>query len=274
MTYVRALVVLVTLTLGGCATTPTGSNTVSIPPIIETNPWNKVTTTGYLYKPEGAGPFPAVVLLHGCDGLALNTSSQASWNLQREYARRYVERGFVALIMDSFTARGTSSICGNTTIRTKEVAWDAYAAHRLLGTLGYVDKDRIIVQGLSHGGGAVLAALEVSTWTKVPERFAAGIAFYPGCVLSPMGYNAPLTIFIGDRDDWTPSDRCEIIKHIPSEKPVELVVYPGARHSFDYPLGRREFHGHVLDHDPRATSDSWSRIEKVIEQVKAKRPTG
>src|SRR4051794_25186411 len=27
------------------------------------------TITGYLYKPEGAGPFPAVVGIHGCNGL-------------------------------------------------------------------------------------------------------------------------------------------------------------------------------------------------------------
>ncbi len=25
--------------------------------------------TGYLYKPEGPGPFPAVIGLHGCNGL-------------------------------------------------------------------------------------------------------------------------------------------------------------------------------------------------------------
>lgn len=270
MTF-RALAVLVALTLGGCASTPTGSTSVSIAPIIETNPWNKVTTTGYLYKPEGAGPFPAVVLLHGCDGLALQTASQASWHQIRSYAQRYTDRGFVALIVDSFTPRGVQSICSNVSIRTKEVAWDAYAAHRMLGSLGYVDKNRIIVQGLSHGGGAVLAALDASTWSKIPERFAAGIAFYPDCVLTPGGYNAPLSVFIGSADRWTPAEKCEYAKTLPSPNPVEVVVYPGALHSFDYPMGRRELAGHVLDYDPRATADSWARIEKVIEQVKTGR---
>jgi poly(3-hydroxybutyrate) depolymerase len=27
------------------------------------------TVTGYLYKPEGPGPFPAVIGMHGCNGL-------------------------------------------------------------------------------------------------------------------------------------------------------------------------------------------------------------
>jgi dienelactone hydrolase len=27
------------------------------------------TITGYLYRPEGAGPFPAVIGMHGCNGL-------------------------------------------------------------------------------------------------------------------------------------------------------------------------------------------------------------
>ncbi len=30
---------------------------------------NSVTLSAELIKPEGAGPFPAVVLLHGCGGL-------------------------------------------------------------------------------------------------------------------------------------------------------------------------------------------------------------
>ena len=37
------------------------------------------TLTGYLVRPEGDGPFPAVVLLHGCSGLGLETSHQAWW---------------------------------------------------------------------------------------------------------------------------------------------------------------------------------------------------
>ena len=156
-----------------------------------------MTTTGYLHRPDGPGPFPAVIPLHGCDGLALNTVSQASWNVQREYARRYVERRFAALVIDSFSARGTHSICSNISIRAKEVAWDAYAAHRMLGSLGYVDKNRIIVQGLSHGGGAVLAALEKGAW-PIPERFAAGIAFYPRCYIASDGFSAPLSVFIGE----------------------------------------------------------------------------
>ena len=33
---------------------------------------------GYLSKPEGSGPFPAIVYLHGCGGLSENTRKRIS----------------------------------------------------------------------------------------------------------------------------------------------------------------------------------------------------
>jgi dienelactone hydrolase len=39
------------------------------------------TITGYLYKPEGAGPFAAVIGLHGCNGLLDETQSRRTSRL-------------------------------------------------------------------------------------------------------------------------------------------------------------------------------------------------
>ena len=41
---------------------------------------------GYLSKPDGSGPFPAVVYLHGCNGLSTNTRNRmaeliTSWGM-------------------------------------------------------------------------------------------------------------------------------------------------------------------------------------------------
>ena len=35
--------------------------------------------TGYLYRPDGAGPFPAVVGLHGCGGLLRTDGKPGIW---------------------------------------------------------------------------------------------------------------------------------------------------------------------------------------------------
>lgn len=53
-----------------------------------------------IYKPEGAGPFPAIIVLHDCGGV--NSKDQA-------WAKRLTTWGYVAVIVDSFGTRGTLS---------------------------------------------------------------------------------------------------------------------------------------------------------------------
>ena len=53
---------------------------------------------GLLAKPDGAGPFPAVVGLHGCAGMHETT--------KRKLADDLVTWGYVALLVDSFATRG------------------------------------------------------------------------------------------------------------------------------------------------------------------------
>jgi len=53
---------------------------------------------GYLSKPDGSGPFPAVVYLHGCSGLSKNTRTRMTELL--------TGWGYVSLVVDSFATRG------------------------------------------------------------------------------------------------------------------------------------------------------------------------
>src|SRR5262245_753435 len=52
---------------------------------------------GYLAKPEGAGPFPAVIGLHGCAGMPGTT--------KRKLIDALVGWGYVVLLVDSFATR-------------------------------------------------------------------------------------------------------------------------------------------------------------------------
>ena len=52
-------------------------------------------------KPDGPGPFPAVVIAHDCSGLS-GTSSGAP----ERWSRELVSRGYVVLIPDRFSTRG------------------------------------------------------------------------------------------------------------------------------------------------------------------------
>ena len=85
--------------------------------------------TGILTKPEGNGPFPAVVLLHGCSGLEDGKVRNEAWS------NRLVKWGYVTFQLDSFGPRNISNICTDdfelfamSLIRTQ----DAYDAKVLL----------------------------------------------------------------------------------------------------------------------------------------------
>ena len=77
-----------------------------------------IVILGKLFKPAGAGPFPAVVMMHGCSGIYSNsnpTSGVASIN--REWGDRLVAAGYVALLVDSFTPRNApQNQCGSSVV--------------------------------------------------------------------------------------------------------------------------------------------------------------
>src|SRR5437879_11981055 len=85
---------VVWLVLTGCA-----SSTVRFP---NATPAMPREVPGQVYRPEGTGPFPAVVLLHGCQGVLPST---------RPWGRWFKGRGYLALVVDSWAARGITANC-------------------------------------------------------------------------------------------------------------------------------------------------------------------
>jgi dienelactone hydrolase len=231
------------------------------------------TLPGSLTLPAGAGPFPIVVLLHGCMGLQLETAHRGNWNRHQQYARWYAARGFAALILDSFTSRGVTSVCRGEPWPTMR-ALDVYRAVEHLARRGIVDPGRAVVQGLSHGGSAALAAMDeqVAELGATAVRLRGGVAYYPGCAESmARAYYAPVLILIGDEDDWTPSAPCEQLLALEQKRGpgrVRLVVYPGATHSFDFIAPRRwNEYGKLLAFDAAATRDAERRVEAFLAEV-------
>jgi len=105
---------------------------------------NSLVLKGNLFKPEGNGRFPAVVVLHGCAGIDYHF---------RAWAEQLVEWGYVALIADSFRPRGVNRVCGKSyRVPGLERASDAYGAAIYLKQLPYVVSENIGLMGFSHGG--------------------------------------------------------------------------------------------------------------------------
>jgi hypothetical protein len=113
-----------------------------------------------LIRPDGEGPFPALVILHDCSGLGPRSSGAPA-----RRAADLVEQGYVVLIPDSFTPRGfADGVCfvpvsQSATANGYVRAGDAYGALAALRALPFVDGKRVGVMGGSHGGWTVLAAM-------------------------------------------------------------------------------------------------------------------
>lgn len=212
--------------------------------------------------PQGAGPFPMVVLLHGCNGLRPNT--WARW--VRPWAAALHAEGIGVAVVDSFTPRGIDEVCTRGAAAwARQRANDAHGVRAWLAASPFARADRIVVMGMSNGGRTVLAALRsVSGAGPLGGRgFRAGVALYPGCQSDiDARFAVPLLVLIGTGDTVTPARACEAMRDAqpPGASPVTLVLYPNALHSFDVDLPERHFLGMHLGGDAAATADARRRV--------------
>jgi dienelactone hydrolase len=209
---------------------------------------------GYLTKPRGAGPFPAVVLLHSCLGLPSN---------RRAIESALSGAGFVALFVDEFSTRGLTETC---TVDFPQLGADAFGALAFLAALPQVDSQRVAVVGFSQGGdGALVAAASPAGAAHgLPDgiRFRAAAAFYPPCAnQAHERLSIPTLILVGEADEVTPAPDC---RRLAEGQPdlVRLSVYPGAGHCFDDPAfaGGKRLLGMTLRYDPSAAQRGMAEL--------------
>lgn len=254
---------------------------------------SSATTPGMaLYKPDGPGPFPALVLLHHCGGL-----SQPRWKNESmlAWAREAVARGYVALLVDSLGPRGVESVCQGARggVNFMRGVKDGLQAARHLKTLDFVDKQRIALAGFSWGGmvGTLASSQLWGNTLGDGERFAAVVAFYPGCHTirpsngAPYGIvnediDRPLLVLMGARDTETPPSDCvpKLEAAQATGAPVTWHVYPGATHCWDCEklngFSKVDARGQRVEyvHDASATQDAARRMFEFLQDTLPKRP--
>ncbi|MBI4590215.1 MAG: dienelactone hydrolase family protein [Candidatus Rokubacteria bacterium] len=245
-------------------------------------PGRPLTITGELYRPEGPGPFPAMVLLHGCGGVEA---------LHGRWARWLIERGYVALVVDSWTPRGIVENCSKDTPdpeRTERFD-DAFGALRYLQSRPFVDPHRIGAMGWSNGGVFAMAVINGPSLDRARKRgvmlppvgFRLGVGIYPGGCFSLVEelVVAPLLVLIGEADDWTPARICAEMVNAMRAKGAEarITIYPGAYHYFDnvdYPLQvlpdvENRYKpggccGATVSHQPGAAAAAFAEVEAFL----------
>ena len=215
---------------------------------------------GYLSRPRGNGPFPAVVLLHGCEGMRLS--------IRDLWPKRLVAWGYVVLVVDSFTTRNIKDTCQSS---LPDRVFDAYGALDFLSKSSFVDIGRVALMGFSTGGTVTLEGTKIEGAEQLMDhKFRAAVAYYPLCAASQDDATVPTLILTGDRDNWSPADRCQkrLARLGDNGPPIELNVYKGTYHDFDAPefaAGRRVF-GHIEKYNPDAAEKSIISVHAFLQE--------
>jgi carboxymethylenebutenolidase len=220
---------------------------------------------GVLFRPEGAGPFAAVVEIHGINGIS-------DWDYQ--VARKLTAAGYVTLAVDMF-GRTPRDYGDGLRLRDRirpTLQEDLLAASNYLRAVKDVAPDRVGALGWCMGGGyALLLAV-------ADPRLAASVIYY-GPVTPPPGprpeeltrIHAPIIGFFGQEDTSIAINSVKMFANNvrAAGKQFDLHVYPDAGHGFAEQLPMPATHGE--HHATDAAADAWVKTLAFLQKHLAKR---
>jgi len=225
-----------------------------------TNVSNKV------FKPKGEGPFPAVVLIHTSGGLT-------NGHIKRD-AEKLVEKGYVALVLDSMGPRRISLITESTrALYPPAGVKDAYIALDFLKNQSYVDKDRIYEAGYSWGGfvSTLLGSPALAKAAGANDRFKATVSFYSTCVINNSNLilpdtDKPVLMLLAGDDRENPHGTCfqDLEQYKAKGMPIHSFIYEKASHAWDK-LGESQL-GHFYNEE--VTNDAFGKMIEFFEKNK------
>lgn len=244
-------------------------------------PSGKLTLNAHLFRPDGNGPFPAVIALHGCGGLFWQGGGVLP--RYRDWSDRLLKAGYAVLWPDSFGSRDAGPQCRETdrkVLARRERVADITAAHKWLLAQAWVARGRISLIGWAHGASAVLWAVRPQLAGKDAGEpdYRSAIAFYPECRISARtGWSArvPTLLLIGASDDVASPPQCrQMVDGARGRSALtRIVVYPSAAHDFDradLPLRALDgkdpaapSRGHIGG-DAQARSDAQKRVAEWL----------
>jgi dienelactone hydrolase len=203
-------------------------------------------------KPPGAGPFPTALLYSGCDGPKDNVV---------RWGEMLNAEGWAAIIVDSHGPRGFSDyevwrlVCAGQLFMGSERAGDVLVSIADARAMRFVDPERMVLIGSSHGGWAIMDLLALDPPRRLPTNLAAlprgaadpldgvvgAILLYPYCGQANRarrdGWARPIpTLFLLSADDAiAPAGPClRIAERLEARGvPVETVVFEGVTHGWD-----------------------------------------
>ncbi len=233
-------------------------------------------------RPAGAGPFPAVVVLHG--------ANEPVWrDGYADWMDWIVGQGYVAAFFNSASARGISAnAMMGPGLMPSERAADVFLVMDILRSEAFVDADRMALIGMSHGGDTALDALvqappagPLKGVDRVPAKGLDGLkavaAFYPGCHAPVFGVRVtevhdrnwiqaiPVAFFQGGNDSIIDETLCRAVfdRQKAAGMPVVYHHYAAAPHCFDADYGSDP----ACRKDPSAAADARAKVAALLQDA-------
>lgn len=205
-----------------------------------------IQLSGFTARPEGNGPFPAVVVIHEAFGLNDNIKG---------VVRRFANEGYAALAADLFAGRNQMVCMARLFSGLLFNSLNHEGIQNLKGTLDYfaaqpeVDSARIGAIGFCMGGSFAIA------WASTDPRLKAIAPYY---AMNPRPFEAvkrlcPVVASYPGQDFTAGAGKKLDIELDADNIPHDIKVYPGTHHSFF-----NELRG---TYNAEATEDSWGRVK-------------
>jgi carboxymethylenebutenolidase len=214
-------------------------------------PSGSETIQGLLYLPEGAGPHPAIIVIHEWWGLN-------SW--VKEQADHYASQGYVALAIDLY--RGQVANDMETAHELSRGLPQDRAVRDLVSSMSYlrtrkdVNAQKIGAVGWCMGGGYALLL-------AVAEPSLAAVAVNYGALITDSASMARIQANLlgnfGGKDPGIPPQSVGDFERAMRKlgKKVNIKIYPDAGHAFENPANEKGFR-------PTDTSDAMERMDSFF----------
>jgi dienelactone hydrolase len=222
-----------------------------------------------LFKPDGAGPFPGLVMMPPCGGV---TYSHAIY----DWAKRALDHGYAVMVADPLWQRKVEDNCDDPIpIPMSRMLKDAFDAGAALRKQPFVDPMRVGYVAFSQNAFTALAlsGMPYSRYLGSPP-FAAVVAFYPRCEqrnhrtkeraeavdirFIAEAPEVPLLVLLGSKDTITPLKDGNCEKMLDDRKgrgaAIDYKIYV-ANHIWDWPE-LKTLNWPDLAYDPEVTEQS------------------
>ena len=209
---------------------------------------------GYLTRPKGDVARPAVVVIHGREGI----NDQI-----RDVARRLAKAGYVALAPDllsrpggtSSLAKSEAAIAGDRRLDDETITKSLTGGIDYLKGQSFVGASKIGVVGFCWGGGKALL------FTTRSKDLAASVIYYgsnPQNLEDVKNITAPVLGQYGGADERITSAVPQLEAAMKKYgKSFEYKIYPGAPHGFNSDMSPQNFR-------EEAAKEAWGRTLEIF----------